>query len=246
VSEKSQVKEIPEWQRKVAFATNAAGAVAGPAAIWMATKQAREKKGGMPRQAVEAASRKFPGSRVLRRTGRVLKHPAAIAAGGVTAVGLQAANWTGDTIAASALKKQPKEEASKAMARSYEEIVEKSDRVVRGSGHGQSLVSKRYYDSEADRQRRLGTYAGLGGGTALVLGEATRRQFKGDVIRDAPSTNRPKGRIKRLEVGLKPLKNGNPRSPRNAILLGTGAALAAAGGAAAYKRGISERNRPYS
>lgn len=103
------------------------------------------------------------------------------------------------------------------------------------------VASKRYFDSEADRQRRLGAYAGLGGGSALVLGDAARRQFKVSTERDKPVAGKTRGRLKRLEVGLKEGKR-----LRTPVLLGGAAALSAIGGAAAYKHGISERNRPYS
>lgn len=103
------------------------------------------------------------------------------------------------------------------------------------------VASKRYFDSEADRQRRLGTYAGLGGGSALVLGDAARRQFTVSTERHAPKAGRKRGALKRVEVGLKEGKR-----LRTPALLGGAAALSAIGGAAAYKHGINERNRPYS
>lgn len=103
------------------------------------------------------------------------------------------------------------------------------------------VASKRYFDSEADRQRRLGTYAGLGGGSALVLGDAARRQFTVSTERHAPKAGRKRGALKRVEVGLKEGKR-----LRTPVLLGGAAALSAIGGAAAYKHGINERNRPYS
>jgi hypothetical protein len=106
-------------------------------------------------------------------------------------------------------------------------------------------ASKRYFDSEADRQRRLGAYAGLGGGASLVLGEATRRQFTGEIERDKPSPTNPKGEIKAVKLGRRTTRKGTKVKARVPILLGTGAVLAGGSGIAAYKHGISERNRPY-
>jgi len=109
MSEK-QTQEVPEWQRKIGYATNAAGMIAGPAAITMAYQQAKRKEGGMPRATVEAAAKKRKSNKSVQRLARIMRNPKMVAAGGVTAVGLQTANWTGDTIAANALRKKPKEE----------------------------------------------------------------------------------------------------------------------------------------
>ena len=126
-------------------------------------------------------------------------------------------------------------------SKSFEQPVDFSKAANRGSGHGENLLSKRYFDPEADRQRRIGLYAGLGGGSALVLGDAARRQFTGNVERHPVQGKQKHGRLKRVEVGLKQGKR-----LRTPALLGGAAALSAIGGAAAYKHGISERNRPYS
>jgi hypothetical protein len=84
-------------------------------------------------------------------------------------------------------------------------------------------VSKAYrrFDPEADRQRRIGLYAGLGGGTALVLGAAGARRLKGSKVVI------PKGGKKGL------------------ALLAAGAGAGALG-AGAYKRGIELRNQPWN
>lgn len=105
-------------------------------------------------------------------------------------------------------------------------------------------VKKAYrrFDSEADRQRRLGLYTGAGAGVAIAAGEATRRQLvpvKG---------GQPKENGKYVK-GKRPIRGVMLREgvrPRNAAAL---AALAAGGAlvsAASYKRGVSRRNQPWS
>lgn len=100
----------------------------------------------------------------------------------------------------------------------------------------------RRYDSEADRQRRLGMYAGAGAGLAAVAGNETRRMF--DVVRgDQPKAGGKYVKGKRPVRGVK-LKAGV--SPRKAAVL---AALTAGGalvGVGSYKRGVSRRNQPWT
>jgi hypothetical protein len=95
-------------------------------------------------------------------------------------------------------------------------------------------VGKAYrrYDPEADRQRRLGLYAGAGGGGALILGSQAARHFSTDV-----GTHEGK-KVRGIKV--------RPKAGKKALLL-TGATLGAgAFGAGAYKRGLSERNNPWN
>jgi len=94
----------------------------------------------------------------------------------------------------------------------------------------------RRFDSEADRQRRLGMYAGLGGGVAVVAGDRARRGF--ERIDDVPKGG--KKTLKSLR-GVK-LKSGGLRG----TLIATGVTAAGAGlGVGAYRRGISRRNQPW-
>ena len=111
--------------QKVGFATNFAGAVAGPAAIYSATRSAKEGRGGIPRDIARAATggkhaRSGPVKRAVRTAVRRLDKPLTptqrkiAAAAGASMVGLQVANWAGDTIAANELRNKPdKELASK-------------------------------------------------------------------------------------------------------------------------------------
>jgi len=108
------ISQTPRWQQNVALATNAAGAVAGPAAIAMAVKQARAKKGGMPteglRHMVSHTKGKSAVGRAARGSLKFVSQPKMLALGGVTAVGLQTANWAGDAIAARAFAGQRQKE----------------------------------------------------------------------------------------------------------------------------------------
>lgn len=102
-------------------------------------------------------------------------------------------------------------------------------RQLEQGGHGKNVqmpgrqINKAYrrYDPEADRQRRIGLYAGLGGGSALVLGAAGARKLKGT-------------------------KLSMPKGGKKGLALLAGGAAAGGLGAAAYKRGIEIRNQPWT
>jgi hypothetical protein len=93
----------------------------------------------------------------------------------------------------------------------------------------------RRFDPEADRQRRLGAYTGLAGGAGIVTGEFARRQYQ--LARLAGSSE---NKILHHAIGFKP---GRTKA-------GLGLTAATAGlaglGAAAYRRGVSARNQPWS
>lgn len=117
---KKKEKETPKWQKNVAFGTNAAGAVAGPAAIAMAVRSAKNREGGIPREGMKLISRskKFP--KTAARANKAAKFlatnkKAAIAAGS-TGVALQGANWAGDAISAKSFApKRDKDKVKKAL-----------------------------------------------------------------------------------------------------------------------------------
>ena len=100
---------------------------------------------------------------------------------------------------------------------------------------GKTSVNKRNFNAEADRQRRLGLYAGLGLGSGLVTGEAARRLYQGTAESQGAFVKPHRLRLKSM-----------PRGKQAAL-----AALLAAsaggigGGAWAYRRGIQERNQPW-
>jgi hypothetical protein len=98
---------------------------------------------------------------------------------------------------------------------------------------GKSLAEvgkDRRFDPEADRQRRLGTYSGLAAGGAIVTGDRAARTLKA-----VPATTK-RTRSLALKAG----------EGRKGILLGAATAGLAGLAGASYKRGISERNQPWS
>lgn len=98
----------------------------------------------------------------------------------------------------------------------------------------------RRFDSEADRQRRLGLYTGAGLATAAVAGDAARRRFTTVEPRDAKGNYRA-GKKSVRGIALKPGVN-----PRKAAALAALALGGAAVGAESYRRGVSRRNQPWS
>lgn len=85
--------------QKVGVATSYGGAAAGPAAIYMSLKSAREGKGGMPRDFLRSAGGKR-GKRIASYLDNPKSRNAKVAAGlaGAGIVGLQSANWIGDAV----------------------------------------------------------------------------------------------------------------------------------------------------
>lgn len=141
------------------------------------------------------------------------------------------------------------------------QIDQKKEAAVK-SDHGTNLefVAKRRFDAEADRQRRIGMYSGVLAGSALVAGEGARRntvithhdrdtgkqidrtaqvaaagkkRALKDPVAQAERMKQAKG-ITRIGVG------------RKGALYGGAAALSAIASAAAYRHGISERNKPWN
>lgn len=109
----------------------------------------------------------------------------------------------------------------------------------------------RRYDPEADRQRRLGLYAGLGTLGAGAGAVAGGRHLTFDLGRH-PDKNVPisgsKGNSsgKKLKMGTRvrgvAVKEGKGRAAAIPLVLGT---LSGAGGFAAYRQGVKERNQPW-
>lgn len=94
-------------------------------------------------------------------------------------------------------------------------------------------VAKAYrrFDPEADRQRRIGQYQGLGLGASVVTGSMAGKHFTTHV---KVSGKNARG------IAAK------PGSGRKGAALAAVSAVSAAGGLGAFKRGISERNQPWT
>jgi len=105
-------------------------------------------------------------------------------------------------------------------------------------------ISKRArrYDPEADRQRRMGLYAGAGLGGGAVLARESADRLSNSVDRERRTVTVPKIKLKGLKgAELKAAKRG-----RSGLGLAALAALSSGGGVAAYRHGISRRNQPYN
>lgn len=111
-------KTMSEAERNIALATNAAGVVAAPAAIWAATKSAKSNAGGVPRDLLGEYGKRVKGrsGKAALRLKRSLDSPksgrmkAAALGAGVFGVGLQGANALGDSIAARAMANAKRED----------------------------------------------------------------------------------------------------------------------------------------
>ena len=113
---------------------------------------------------------------------------------------------------------------------------------LKAGGDKGSVKKARRFDPEADRQRRLGAYAGIAAGSGIVTGEAARRHFA--VVKpNAVTGGGIAARKVTRESGRLATRYGHGR-------LGLGLAATSAGlgalAAGTYKRGISRRNRPYT
>lgn len=206
-------------QAQVGLASNILGITAGGAALAAAARNPALRK--------PSAANAGPVSRRVMGKIKSPKGQAALIAGGAAgALGLQAANLGGDLVANRVLARES------GVGKSEQSIISKSAE-VRVTGHGVN-IAKRNFNAEADRQRRLGLYAGAGVGTGVALGAQAMRGIK--PIKGAGD----KGELVR---GL--MVEGGKKAARRKAALAALAALSAGGGIAAYKRGISERNQPW-
>lgn len=107
---------------------------------------------------------------------------------------------------------------------------------------GKQVVGKRYYSAESDRQRRMGAAAGLLGGTAIVTGAAAGRGLVGS----RGINPRGEGRVAGASLGYLIPKGASARKVlRGRAALAASSAVTGVGGVAAYKHGISQRNRSW-
>lgn len=217
-------------QARVGLASNALGLTAGAAATGAALRDERFEHGGRVAQRLFKIGQKIP--KPIQRLNDKLgtKGKAALAGG---ALALQAGNIGGDVVANRVLARNAAPAPGKVKKSDGEWMLDayisKADHT---EGHGSIEKAHRRFDPEADRQRRLGLAAGAGAGGGLLLGGAAARQYTTKV--HGEDTKRLKG------IAVKPLKG------KKALLL-TGGALASGGlGAAAYRKGLSERNNPWN
>jgi len=98
-------------------------------------------------------------------------------------------------------------------------------------------VNKAYrrFDPEADRQRRLGLYAGTGVGGSIVAGREAARNFETKVVSGS-------GAKATTHRGL----YAKPGKGKKGLGLAAVAAASGALGVGSYKRGISQRNQPWT
>ncbi len=205
-------RERERREARVGLGSNVIGLSAGIAATGAAARNpalrrpAASPAGPVTGRVIRRAEKASATSRLARAVKSPRGRAGLIAGGAAGALGLQVANTAGDVITNRVLLRESKGPKSK--------------------------VAKRKFDAEADRQRRLGAYAGLGGGAALVMGEGARRSVSAKAVKDTGKT-----------VGILVRTKGARRKP---ALLAAGALASGIAGAAAYKRGISERNKPWN
>ena len=214
--------EFERRQAQVGLASNVLGITAGGAALAAAAKNPALRPSKANARTAGPVSR-----RVMGKIKSAKGKKALIVGGAAGALGLQAANLGGDLVANRVLSRES------GVGKSIEQSVISKSAEVRVTGHGVN-IAKRNFDAEADRQRRLGLYAGAGLGTGVALGTQAVRGIK--PVKGVGS----KGEMVRGLV----VEGGKKAAGRKAALAAL-AALSAGGGIAAYKRGISERNKPW-
>ena len=237
-------------QARVGLASNVVGLTAATAATNTAARDfvnaRRAARGLAPKAAKE-------GGRLAQALGRVkAKHAVGLAGAGLI---LQGSNTAGDVVANRVLARSAKEPTSKGMSMESISDVYESEGHGDGRGHSLSAVAKgmaltpqqmlgtalvpeeiskraRRYDPEADRQRRMGLYAGAGVGTSAALASQAAPRLAGLYDREKRTLKIPK---------LKGKSRG-----RTGLGLAALSAASGAGGVAAYRHGISRRNQPYN
>jgi hypothetical protein len=106
-----------------------------------------------------------------------------------------------------------------------------------GNAQKRGDIKKAYrrFDPEADRQRRLGMYGGIGVGGAIVAGREAARNFETKV-----KSGSGKNQVTNRGVFAKPGKG------KKGLGLAAIAAASGAAGVGSYKRGLSQRNQPWT
>ena len=158
-------------------------------------------------------------------------------------LGFHGAELAGDVLGRRSINsqlKQKEQDMSKAL--SVEQSFVSKAETAPVTGHGTN-IEKRYYDSEADRQRRIGMATGILGGTGIVTGAAAANGLKADRGVTAAENG-----VRRAGVQASYLIPKGASAKKVLGRKGGLAAVAAASGVgavASYKRGISRRNQTW-
>lgn len=255
-------------QARIGLASNVVGLTAAGAATNSAAREfnnARRKAAGLPEK--EAGT-----GRLARGLAHIkVKHAVGLAGAGLL---LQATNTAGDVVANRVLARSAKKpsDVNKGIDMTiddshYADVYESG--TGRGDGRGHSLqsvekamgltpqqmlgtelvpeeISKRArrYDPEADRQRRMGLYAGLGAGGAALAGREAADKLSGSYDAKTRQVTVPRLKLKGKHLDPKALKAA--KTARSGVGLAALAAASGAGGIAAYRHGVSRRNQPYN
>jgi len=194
------------------------------------------------RGGVERVATRNPGAKAAAKFAA--KHGKVAGAAAATGwLGFHGAELAGDVLGRRSINaqlNQKEQDMSKAL--SVEQSFVSKAETDPVTGHGTS-IEKRYYDSEADRQRRIGMATGLLGGTSIVTGAAAANGVKAE-----RGLSEAAGGARRAGVQASYLI---PKGANAKKVLGRKAGLAAVaaasgiGAVASYKRGISRRNQTW-
>jgi hypothetical protein len=110
-------------------------------------------------------------------------------------------------------------------------------KLERAQAKRDKIGKARRYDSEADRQRRIGYVGGAALGTGIVTGEVARRNSRGGIKMVSEVTTSGK----RRPAGIAHL-----RMNRRGALAAVATGVLGAAAAGTFKRGVSERNRTWT
>lgn len=255
VSPEQEQKRRERREAQVGLASNVLGLTAGSAALGSTmrderlTEAARRSPNSVP-GLLARAGKKIPAPIAAWNKKLGWKGQAALATG---AVGLQAANIGGDVVANRVLSRSansPQEGGAVKKNETYDSVFKRmggiAPEITSCPQCGADCAGKakcpkcgckvreiskaaRRFDPEADRQRRLGIYAGAGLTAGAGLAAQVPHHF--EVIREGKDV-----------VGLRAKKGRG----KLALAQIAGTAAVSGVGAAAYRRGIDERNRPWN
>lgn len=211
-------------ERRIAIATNAAGVIGGPAAIYAAAKSpALRPKAGKefrahPRNAGPIGRGLQAGASAagFKRVARVLKHPATLATGAGLATGLQVANMAGDAIAIKYISRADKK---KHVAKAFADIV-----AARRAG---TISTEQALQAVAQVEKKITVRPIF---RPLPSRAGARLRLKG-------MTRKGKAANARQEESIRQAVANNRSKAIKATFIGTTATAAGAGGTYGYHKG---------